>query len=89
MTAVASPPAGPPDHRRCDPGRPGAPTPASRGVRHEIVDTCASPEYTPLDEVDRAILQLLQRVARNLTAVDIAEMVGVTDGPVRNRLGSL
>ena len=50
---------------------------------------CASPEYTPLDEVDRAILQLLQRDARNLTAVDIAEKVGVTDGTVRNRIASL
>lgn len=48
-----------------------------------------NPDYTPLDEVDRAILQLLQRDARNLTAVDIAERVGVTDGTVRNRIGDL
>ena len=44
---------------------------------------------TPLDEVDRAILQLLQRDARNLTAVDIAEKVGVSDGTVRNRIEKL
>lgn len=50
---------------------------------------CASPDHTPLDEVDRSILQLLQRDARNLTAVDIAEKVGVTDGTVRNRIGDL
>ena len=50
---------------------------------------CASPEYTPLDDVDRAILQLLQRDARNLTAVDISERVGVSDGTVRNRIDSL
>ena len=50
---------------------------------------CASPEYTPLDDVDRAILQLLQRDARNLTAVDIAERVGVSDGTVRNRIENL
>jgi DNA-binding Lrp family transcriptional regulator len=50
---------------------------------------CASPEYTPLDEVDRAILQLLQRDARNLTAVDIAEHTGVSDGTVRNRIEKL
>lgn len=49
----------------------------------------ASHEYTPLDDVDRAILQLLQRDARNLTAVDIAERVDVTDGTVRNRVGKL
>lgn len=50
---------------------------------------CAAPEYTPLDEVDRAILQLLQRDARHLTAVDIAERVGVSDGTVRNRIADL
>lgn len=50
---------------------------------------CASAEYTPLDEVDRAILQLLQRDARNATAVEIAETVGVSDGTVRNRIEKL
>lgn len=50
---------------------------------------CASDEYTPLDRVDRAIIQLLQRDARNLTAVDIAEAVGVSDGTVRNRIENL
>lgn len=49
----------------------------------------AVPEYTPLDEVDRAILQLLQHDARHLTAVDIAERVGVSDGTVRNRIADL
>lgn len=50
---------------------------------------CARPEYTPLDDVDRAILQLLQRDARNTTAVDIADRLDVTDGTVRNRIESL
>lgn len=50
---------------------------------------CVSPEYTPLDEVDRAILQLLQRDARNLTAVDISERVDVSDGTVRNHIDGL
>lgn len=47
------------------------------------------PEHFPLDEVDRAILQLLQRDARNATAVDIAERIGVSDGTVRNRIENL
>lgn len=50
---------------------------------------CASPEYTPLDDVDRSILQLLQRDARNLSAVDIADRTGVSDGTVRNRISNL
>lgn len=50
---------------------------------------CASSEYTPLDNIDRAILQMLQRDARNLTAVDISERVGVSDGTVRNRINNL
>lgn len=49
----------------------------------------ASDDYTPLDKVDRAIIQLLQRDARNQTAVEIAEAVGVSDGTVRNRIESL
>lgn len=49
----------------------------------------ASPEYTPLDDVDRGILQLLQRDARNSTAVDMAEQIGVSDGTVRNRIDNL
>lgn len=48
-----------------------------------------SPADSPLDDVDRAILQLLQRDARNLTAVDIADRVDVSDGTVRNRIESL
>lgn len=50
---------------------------------------CASSGYTPLDDTDRAILQLLQRDARNTTAVEIAERVGVSDGTVRNRIEKL
>lgn len=50
---------------------------------------CATPEYTPLDEVYHEILQLLQRVARNLTAVDIADQTGVFDGTVRNRIKNM
>lgn len=48
-----------------------------------------APEYTPLDETDRAILQLLQRDARNATAVEIGEEIGVSDGTVRNRIEKL
>lgn len=50
---------------------------------------CASSEYTQLDEIDRAILQILQRDARNTTAVDIGERIGVSDGTVRNRIEKL
>lgn len=50
---------------------------------------CASSEYTPLDETDREILQILQRDARNKTAVAIGEQIGVSDGTVRNRIGNL
>jgi DNA-binding Lrp family transcriptional regulator len=46
-------------------------------------------DTSPLDEVDRAILQLLQRDARNKTAVDIAAAIGVTDSTVRNRIEKL
>lgn len=46
-------------------------------------------EHTPLDEVDRAILQWLQRDARHSTAVEISEAVGVSDGTVRNRIEKL
>lgn len=49
----------------------------------------ASSEYTPLDKVDRGILQLLQRDARHLTAVQMAEPLGVSDGTVRNRIDRL
>jgi DNA-binding Lrp family transcriptional regulator len=50
---------------------------------------CASDNYTPLDDVDRAIIQLLQRDARNQTAIEISEAVGVSDGTVRNRIANL
>lgn len=49
----------------------------------------AASEYRPLDDTDRAILQLLQRDARNATAVEIAEKIGVSDGTVRNRIEKL
>lgn len=49
----------------------------------------ASSEHTPLDNVDRAILQLLQRDARHATAVEIGDRVGVSDGTVRNRISNL
>lgn len=64
-------------------------TTLDKGLRHLYTSVCASDEYTPLDRVDRAIIQLLQRDARNLTAVEIAEAVGVSDGTVRNRIENL
>lgn len=48
-----------------------------------------SHEQTRLDEVDRGILQLLQRDARNSTAVEIGEAIDVSDGTVRNRIEKL
>lgn len=42
-----------------------------------------------LDEVDRAILNLLQQDARHNTATDIAENVDVTANTVRNRIRRL
>ena len=39
-----------------------------------------------LDEVDRGILYLLQQDARNLTPVDMAERLPVSEGTVRNRI---
>jgi DNA-binding Lrp family transcriptional regulator len=44
---------------------------------------------SPLDDVDRAILHLLQRNARDLTPVDVAERLPVSDGTVRNRIARL
>lgn len=43
-------------------------------------------EPADLDDVDRRILHLLQRDARNLTPVDMAEELSVSDGTVRNRI---
>lgn len=50
-----------------------------------------SPDHqrTPLDEVDRGVLQLLQRDARHQTAVEMGEAIGVSDGTVRNRIENL
>ncbi|MFC7007916.1 Lrp/AsnC family transcriptional regulator [Halalkalicoccus salilacus] len=42
-----------------------------------------------LDEVDRGVLHLLQQDARNTTAEEIAERVGVSASTVRNRIGKL
>lgn len=42
-----------------------------------------------LDDVDRGILHLLQQDARNHSATDIAEEVGVTANTVRNRIRRL
>lgn len=42
-----------------------------------------------LDDTDRAILQLLQRDARHLSAVEMADQIGVSDGTVRNRIEQL
>lgn len=50
---------------------------------------CSRSEYTPLDNIDRAILQLLQREARHSTAVEMAEYLDVSDGTVRNRIENL
>lgn len=43
----------------------------------------------PLDDVDRGILYLLQRDARNTTAQEMAERVGVSASTVRNRIEAL
>lgn len=50
---------------------------------------CASSESTSLDRIDRTILQILQRDARNATAVEIAKEIDVSDGTVRNRIEKL
>ncbi|WP_254545183.1 Lrp/AsnC family transcriptional regulator [Halomarina pelagica] len=42
-----------------------------------------------LDEVDRGILYLLQRDARNATAAGMGERVGVSASTVRNRLAAM
>lgn len=42
-----------------------------------------------LDDIDRGILHLLQEDARNHTASDIADQVGVTANTVRNRIRRL
>src|SRR6056297_3304400 len=42
-----------------------------------------------LDDVDRSILYLLQRDARNTTAEEMADKAGVSASTVRNRIGQL
>ncbi|WP_327052519.1 Lrp/AsnC family transcriptional regulator [Halomicrococcus gelatinilyticus] len=42
-----------------------------------------------LDDVDRSILYLLQRDARNVTAQEMADMAGVSASTVRNRIDQL
>lgn len=44
---------------------------------------------TDLDEVDRGILYMLQQDARNTTAQEVAERVGVSASTVRNRIEQL
>jgi len=44
---------------------------------------------TDLDNVDRGILHLLQRDARNTTAKEIADVTGVSPSTVRNRIADL
>lgn len=39
-----------------------------------------------LDEVDRGVLHLLQKNARHMTPIDMAEYLPVSDGTVRNRI---
>lgn len=46
-------------------------------------------ESERLDDVDRGILHLLQRNARDLTPVDMAKELPVSDGTVRNRIERL
>ena len=47
------------------------------------------PDAYDLDEVDRGILHVLQRDARNNTAREIGNAVGVSPGTVRNRIRKL
>lgn len=42
-----------------------------------------------LDNIDRGILYLLQREARNTTTQEIADVVGVSPSTVRNRINQL
>jgi len=44
---------------------------------------------TPLDEVDRGILFVLQQDARNTTIAEIADEVEVSSSTVRNRIDRL
>ena len=46
-------------------------------------------EPIQLDDVDRGILHALQEDARNATADEMAEQVGVSASTVRNRIGRL
>lgn len=63
--------------------------PVAKVLRVEGASTSEPDELTPIDDVDRDILQLLQRDARNTTAVEMGEAVGVSDATVRNRIGAL
>lgn len=42
-----------------------------------------------LDEIDMGILHMLQKDARNITPVDMADRLPVSDGTVRNRIEGL
>jgi DNA-binding Lrp family transcriptional regulator len=48
-----------------------------------------SSEQYELDEVDRGILHMLQKDARNNTTREIGNAVGVSPGTVRNRIEKL
>lgn len=49
-----------------------------------------NPDMTrPLDNIDRGVLYHLQRDARNTTAQEIAETVGVSASTIRNRIEQL
>lgn len=51
--------------------------------------TPTSNDNDVLDDIDRAILHLLQHDARHTTAVEIGDCLGVSDGTVRNRIENL
>jgi DNA-binding Lrp family transcriptional regulator len=51
-------------------------------------ETDDEPEYQ-LDDVDRGVLFALQRDARNVTAQEMADEVGVSPSTVRNRIANL
>jgi len=59
-------------------------TPASEADEAPAADTVVA-----LDEVDRGILFVLQRDARNITIQTIADAVDVSASTVRNRIGNM
>lgn len=53
-----------------------------------LLPTVSTEQYE-LDEVDRGILHMLQKDARNNTTREIGNVVGVSPGTVRNRIEKL